>query len=303
MIQHRSLLVLIFLGFLLSGCVSAPTKARRPAPQTALRTEAGFTPGQIAMIEDNCGLLGMPELDPEYPHGSTEFVIREGYVLQHSSEDKIPRWVCEHVTAQEVASNSSVRRRDRFAPDPQLAGKPRAELTDYRRSGFDRGHQAPAGNQNSVQRLKDETFFLSNMTPQTGAHNQQIWADLEHTTRDWVDNGIVASAFIITGGFFYDPEEENTATADGIIEYSIIGSGAVAVPTHYFKIVYSPDATGAIQAVAFVHENRGYPRPFNHAAHIKPIDWIEERAGIDFFPDLDPTEEQRVEGQAGVLFQ
>jgi DNA/RNA endonuclease G (NUC1) len=255
------------------------------------------------MIEDNCGPLGMPELDPEYPHGPTEFVIREGYVLQHSSEDKIPRWVCEHVTPQEVAANSGVRRRDRFAPDPQLAGKPRAELSDYRRSGFDRGHQAPAGNQNSVQRLKDETFFLSNMTPQTGAHNQQIWADLEHLTRDWVGNGVVDSAFIITGGFFYDPKEEDPATADGMIDYRIIGSGAVAVPTHYFKIVYSQDAAGAVTAVAFVHENRGFPAPFNHAAFIKPIDWIEERAGIDFFPDLDPTEEQRVEGQPGALFE
>ena len=35
-----------------------------------------------------------------------------------------------------------------------------------RRSGFDRGHMAPAGNHRSSQQAMDDTFFLSNMSPQ-----------------------------------------------------------------------------------------------------------------------------------------
>lgn len=307
MTKHRiprraaALLVTLLAALALSACTSAPVRGRRIAPLTSLlRLEAELTPQQVAMIEDNCGPFGMPVLDPEWPHGPTELVVREGYALEHSSEDKIPRWVCEHVTQAEVAG--SVPRRDRFAPDPQLDGKPRSELADYRRSGFDRGHQAPAGNQNSSQQRKDDTFFLSNMTPQTPAHNQQIWADLEHLTRDWVRDGAIESEFIVTGGFFYDPAEEDPDTADGLIDYHLIGQGAVAVPTHYYKIVYGQDAAGEWRAVAFVHENRAYPRPFDFAAHIQPIDWIEERAGIDFLPDLDPALEVRLEGQPGTLF-
>ena len=302
----RSAAALFFsalIGLSLSACTTAPVRARRIDPRTSafIRPQAQLTPQQIAMIEDNCGPFGAPDLDSGFPHGPTELVIREGYVLRHSSEDKIPRWVCEHVTLVEVSGN--VPRRDPFAPDPQLQGKPRAELSDYRRSGFDRGHQAPAGDQNSSQRLKDETFFLSNMTPQFPAHNQQIWAELEHLTRDWVANRVVESEFIITGGFFYDPAEDDPATADGLIEYQMIGQGAVAVPTHYFKIVYAQDGADTWRAVAFVLENRAFPRPFNFTDHIKPIDWIEERTGIDFLPDLDPALEAQLEAQPGVLFR
>ncbi len=282
-----------------AGCAPAVT-ARRPSPRTALvRLEAGFTPEQIAAIEDNCGPFGMPELDEAFEHGPTDFVIRTGYVLQHSAVDKIPRWVCEHVTPEELSGDTT--RRNPFAPDPQLAGKPRAELDDYRGSGFDRGHLAPAGNQARSQTAKDETFFLSNMTPQVPQHNQQIWRELEELTRDWVAGGAVASAFILTGAFFYDPQEEDAATADGFIEFQMIGRGAVAVPTHYFKIVLAPEGEGGWRAVAFVHENRRYDRPFDFAAHVQPIRWIEERAGLNFFPNLDPLLEQRLEAEPGRL--
>lgn len=303
--SRRSLPVLGFLclglvSVVLGACVSAPSTARRPAPRSvATHLEAGFTAEQVAQIEDNCGPLGQPTLDPAYEHGPTDFVIRRAYVLQHSQLDKIARWVCEHVTPEELSGSEP--RRNPFAPDPQLQGKPRSELVDYRGSGFDRGHLAPAGDQTKSRADKDATFFLSNMTPQVPKHNQQVWAKLEDLVRSWVDDGGLSEEYIVTGGFFFDPKEENPATADGLIEYSTIGPGAVAVPTHYFKIVLTPNGNDSWRAVAFVLENHAYPQPFDFASYVKPIDWIEERAGIDFFPDLDPIQAQQVEGQAGTL--
>lgn len=274
---------------------------RREAPYTtAVELQAGFTPEDIASITDNCGPFGMPELDPMYPHGPTDFVIRNGYVLEHSALDRIARWVCEHVTPDELSG--SAPRRDRFAPDPELAGKARAELDDYRGSGFDRGHLAPAGNQTVSQEDKDATFYLSNMTPQAPQHNQQIWRELEDLTRRWVEEGVVEAAFILTGAFFYDAKEEDPATADGLIDYQVIGPGAVAVPTHYFKIVVAPDGQDGWKAVALVQENRRYPQPYDFAEHIRPIDWIEERSGIDFLPNLDPLLEEQLERQPGELW-
>ena len=302
--QRLAVIAAALAALLFSACTATTTvvHARRASPMTHFRAEAGFTPQQTAFIEDNCGPFGIPELDKQWPHGPTAFVIREGYVLQHSSGDKIARWVCEHVTQEEVKANPQVARKDPFAPDPQLTGKPRAELPDYKGSGFDRGHAAPAGNQNSSQRLKDETFFLSNMSPQTPLHNQQIWAELEHLVRSWVENNVVSSEYVVTGGFFYDPKEEDPATADGLIDFETIGAGAVAVPTHYFKIVLAQDHSGAWEAVAFVEENRAYKKPFDFTKDIKPIAWIEERTGIDFFPQLDPNEKHRLEDPSGTLF-
>jgi endonuclease G len=302
-IVGRTLSALALASFILTGCTTTSVgHAHRPAHVSALRAEAEFNAEQVKFIDDNCGPFGMPQLDKDWDHGPTVFVVREGYVLQHSSTDKIAKWVCEHVTKEEVTSAPGVTRRDPFAPDPQLTGKPRSELSDYKGSGFDRGHAAPAGDQNSSQRLKDETFFLSNMSPQTPAHNQQIWAALEDLVRSWIDNGTVDSEFVVTGGFFFDPREENPATADGIIDYETVGAGAVAVPTHYFKIVLAQDHSGQWEAVAFVEENRAYKKPFDFTKDIKPIAWIEERTGIDFFPQLDPNEKHRLEDQSGTLF-
>lgn len=287
----------------LTACASGGKPATRLAQRTRFaRPQAGFTPEQIAMIEDNCGPFGTPKADPQWDFGPTEMVIREGYVLQHLALDKIPLWVCEHATPEEVRTDPGVKRRDKFAPDPQLQGKPRAELADYKRSGFDRGHQAPAGDQNSSQQLKDDTFFLSNMVPQVPANNQQIWADLEHRVRGWVESGLVSSAFIVTGSFFYDPREEDPATADGLIEYRQIGPGDVSVPTHLYKIVFAQGPDEQWKAVAFVAENRAYKKPFDFAALIEPIDWLEERTGLDFLPGLDPIQEQQLEAQPGTLW-
>lgn len=303
--MHRLLarLVVALPLLALSGCGTTVTHTLRPAPVTAFAVrEAGFTPEQLDQIEDNCP-LGMPQKDPAFAFAPTAFVVREGYALEHSSVDKVALWVCEHLTLNEVTNDPNVRRRDRFKPDDQLEPRERADLDDYRRSGFDRGHQAPAGNQNSSQRLKDETFFLSNMAPQVGrGFNQNVWADLEHLTRDWVRNGVAADEYVLTGGFFYDPAEEDTQTADGLIEYSTIGPGAVAVPTHFYKIVAAQDGD-TWKAVGFVLENRSQSTPSDFSIFIKPIDWIEERTGLDFLPDLDPISEQTVEGQAGTLWQ
>ena len=110
----------------LAGCATNARPAVRLAPHTKLvRLQAKLTAEQIQQIDDNCGPFGVPKADKDWPFGPTDLVVREGYVLQHSALDKIPLWVCEHVTPEELAGN--LPRRNPFAPDPQLAGKPRAD--------------------------------------------------------------------------------------------------------------------------------------------------------------------------------
>lgn len=300
--QSRLLAVALLFLTALAGlaCRSTPAHTFRVARVTAFaQPEAGFSPEQLAAIEDNCP-LGLPEKDPAFEHGPTAYVVREGYVLEHSPRDKIALWVCEHVAPDELVGDAD--RRDRFRADPELSPGERAELSDYRRSGFDRGHQAPAGNQAASQSLKDETFFLSNMAPQVGrGFNRDAWRILEEITREWVADGVVPDAYMITGGLFYDPAEDDPETADGLIEYAIIGEGAVAAPTHFYKIVVARDGE-AWKAVAFVLENQRQPTPEDFSAFIRPIDWIEEHTGLDFMPDLDPLSEQTVEGSPGEVW-
>lgn len=296
---RHSHVVLITVALFAAACAATtPTASRKVARVTVF----GQLAPPVASLTDTQRLerhcfKGCPIVDPDFGLGPTVIVTHDGYVLEHSSTDKVPLWVAEFVEKAQLTGNA--KRRDKFAPDPQLKPGKRSELADYKRSGFDRGHQAPAGDQTTDQKLKDETFFLSNMAPQTGALNQQIWAALEDLTREWAKDA--GSAYIITGGFFYDPAEEDPNTADGLIDYSTIGKGAVAVPTHFYKIVVKGKGDQA-RAIGFVAENRGYKKPFDFAALIKPIDWIEERAGLNFMPDLTDAEEAALEKNASPMF-
>lgn len=278
-----------------SGQEEPEGKPRMRAAISSQVKHGGLTPDQQRRADDNC-LFGMPKLKTGL-NIPTKFVFRDGYVLEHNSVDKIPVWVCEHITPEEA--RGSMERSDNFRPDPMLAPGSRSELADYKHSGYDRGHMAPAGDQNSDERLKDETFYLSNMSPQVGKLNQQVWAELEHQVREWaIDHG---GAWVITAGFFYDPKEDDAATANGTVSFNTIGPNDVAVPTHFFKIVLAKDQASKVHAIGFVLENRGYPKPWKFKDYVKPIRWIEEHAGLDFMPDMERAQQDALETGPGEL--
>jgi endonuclease G len=305
--------------FVLGGCAAAPQEGEQPTTELrasrasiyskAQSRQADFTAEEKARIKENC-VLGMPKVDKAVVPGQTHVIARDGYVLEHSSVDKIPLWVCEHVTKENA--DGQLSRSDKFRADDELPPGERAELSDYkykerssdRRARYDRGHQAPAGNQNRDERMKDETFFLSNMCPQDPPMNSNIWRGLEEETRQWA----IAStdAYIVTGPMFYDPREDDASTADGSVDYITIGSHGVAVPTHFYKIFIRKDPGGGgdrWSAVAFVMENRAYASPHRFEDHVYPISWIEDRTGINFFPELTDAQRTKVETRKGDYFQ
>jgi endonuclease G len=265
--------------------------------------EAGPSAEQQRQIKDNC-LWGLPKKTVGADVGPTRIVCRDGYVLEHSSESRIPLWVAEHCTREELTGN--LPRTNPFRPDPKLNRAERSELADYRGSGFDRGHLAPNGNQKVDDRLRRETFFLSNIVPQVGKEfNQSIWADLEDQVRKWAKPR--GEAFIITGSLFYDPEEEDPDTADGLVEVTLIGDNEVAVPTHLFKIVVAKNSSDEWQSIAFVMDNKNHGEDEPFEQHIQSIDWIEERAGFNFMPNMQaetgiPDIEQRLESRRSSIW-
>ncbi|MBI3568910.1 MAG: DNA/RNA non-specific endonuclease [Gemmatimonadetes bacterium] len=217
--------------------------------------------------------------------GPTKVITRAGYELEHSATDKIPLWVCEHMTKYDVTGSLKRPKPEPFAPDPELPPGSRAEKKDYVGSSYDRGHQAPSADQTRSQVRQNETYYLSNMAPQAPQLNQRIWKNLEEHVRDWA--AAKGELFVITGPMFYDPKEDDPSTADGSTPYYLIGPDEVAVPTHFYKILASPPrGSEGWQFLAFVMENRGYSSPFHLEKQLVPVSWIEERTGLRFFPGL-----------------
>jgi DNA/RNA endonuclease G (NUC1) len=275
----------VLLTLVVSACGQTGWRWQKAQTGVFVVPEASaLTVVQERSVADLCP-AGMPSHRANYDAGTTEFVVRQGYALEFSNDLKVPLWVCEHVTADQLTVK--VNRSDAFEADPLLKG-PRSELVDYRHSGYNRGHQAPAGDQMKDGALKAETFYLSNMAPQVPAFNQQIWAGLEELARSWATQ--YGEVWIVTGGMLYDPAEENPTTADGWIKYYVIGPNGVAVPTHFYKIVARKQGQHWL-AIGFVLENRAYPRPYDYSAFVTPINLIEGRTGLEFMPDEDGNRE------------
>lgn len=283
----------LVLSGMLAGCTST-TSAVRVATLSALRLpDASPDP---ALVEMHCP-SGQPQILPSLEHGPTRVVTRAAYALEYDSLSKLPLWVCASLDPAVVFGDAE--RKNNWRPDPDLAGLPRAVDSDYKHSGFNRGHMTASEDRVATQELNDETFFLSNAVPQNGPLNSGQWQQLETAIRRWIESGILTEAKMITGGFFYDPAEDDPESADGLVPFEQIGDG-VAVPTHVFKIVVGRHG-GAPVAIAFVAENAKPAAGWSFRDGIKSVDWLEERAGLNFMPELDPGDEVGLESAPGAI--
>jgi len=301
-IYYKFRLVLGLFGLIgLCGCAPVTTHHEtRAALGSQVGKQAGPSPAEAKWISENCP-LGVPKKMAGIDFGFTKVISREGYVLEHSAKDKIPLWVCEKVTTAQVNGALNRPKPEPFAPDPALKGAQRAELKDYRRSGYDRGHQAPSADQSVSKQLQAETYFLSNMCPQRGELNQRIWKALEETVRDMATEH--ETVFVVTGPIFYDEAEDDKKTADRLVEHEVIGDG-VAVPTHFYKIIEWQTQNGKWQGAAVVMKNQKTPftRPYHFNNYVKSISWIEEHTGFNFNPDLAGNETDSVERHANLIW-
>ncbi len=69
----------------------------------------------------------------------------EAFAVLHSGTTKTPVYVAERLNSAQVADAQDEERSNRFFADARLPRAERAELDDYKGSGYDRGHMAPAG--------------------------------------------------------------------------------------------------------------------------------------------------------------
>ncbi|KAF0221119.1 MAG: DNA/RNA non-specific [Geobacteraceae bacterium] len=209
------------------------------------------------------------------PGTDGDLLCRKGYLLAHDSYCLTPFWVAEHLTKPKASG--ALKRKDSFKADPNLTKGHRAELSDYKSSGFDRGHMAPSADMSWDAQAMKESFYLSNMVPQNPNMNQHIWKELEEKIRQWaLDRG---ELYIYTGPIFAGEEIE------------AIGDNEVCVPTHIYKIVYDPKM---VEAIAFIMPNEPLD-PSDIPNYIVTIGEVEEQTGLDFLKNLTKSVEDVVE--------
>lgn len=194
----------------------------------------------------------------------TRLLCYDGYALMHSGVSRTPVWVAEHLTAGRVNAARELKRQNKFHAEERLSRAERAELDDYVRSGFDRGHMAPSGDMPTEQ-AQYESFSLANMIPQSPDNNQKLWEAIEETTRNLArSNGEV---YVVTGPIFESSSLRRL-------------NGRVLIPTSVFKAIYDPARK---QAGAYVTPNEE-----GDEYQTLSLAELEERTHVDPFPKLPP---------------
>jgi endonuclease G len=183
------------------------------------------------------------------------------FAVLHSGKTRTPFYVAERLN-KETLKQAHKKRTDKFFADARLPRAERAELADYKGSGYDRGHMAPAADMHSEEGMA-QCFSLANMIPQAPINNRKSWADIEKATRQYVMRAS-GDVFVISGPVF----DAHPAT---------IGANRVAVPKYLYKLVIDP-ATHRVWAHWIENaDDAKVERPI-------PYEELVKRTGIEFLP-------------------
>ena len=136
-----------------------------------------------------------------------QILKRKGYTLSYNADYKTPQWVAWELTKKETKGKEG--RTNKFLPDPDVRGA-KAYTGDYTKSGYDRGHMAPAADMKWNKQAMEESFYMSNICPQNPNLNRGDWNDLEEKSRQWAKK---YGAVYIACGPIYDTKRCPTTSA------------------------------------------------------------------------------------------
>ena len=196
----------------------------------------------------------------------SQLIEHAGYTVSYNEQRRNPNWVAYELTAEEVAGKES--RGSDFIRDPLVIGR-QADDSDYRKSGWDRGHLAPAGDMKWSPKAMEESFYMSNISPQNNNLNRGVWKSIEEKVRDIAVK--YGSVIVVTGPVF--------TTKKGL---GSIGKNRVLIPNAFYKALLVDD--GGYETIGFYCENVAGKKALS--SYAISVDQLEEITGIDFFPAL-----------------
>ena len=211
------------------------------------------------------------------------------YSVEWDCDKKAQRWSAyQMTTATMVQKTSRYYSNDNQYPyDPDLPNNAYLTRDCFWNSGYDHGHICPSADRLYSAEANYQTFFLTNMQPQSKAFNaddKSPWYRLESQVRSWAKNAGTEVLYVVKGGTIEDDQIRPTLV-----------KGEMRVPQYFFVALLLKNAQG-YKAVGFWMEHRDsyitYEPLANWAVN---IDELEEKTGIDFFCNLPDDVENRVE--------
>lgn len=213
-----------------------------------------------------------------------QLVQHTAFSLGYSEEHEQAAWV-GYLLSRQHAENR-YKRRNNFKADP-LVHSGSARRQDYRQSGFDRGHLAPAADLDFSRQALNESFYMSNISPQHPSFNRGGWKALEEIVRQWT------------------LEEDSLWVVSGpVLQQDLrkIGINQVSIPAYFYKIILN-SRQAELKIISFLLPNKKIEKDLSY--WVVPVDSVEALSGLDFFPQLPDVLEDSLEStvQTGLWFK
>ena len=209
-----------------------------------------------------------------------QILRRVGYVVSYNPDNRIPNWVAWQLTESHTTGPYK-RAGIGFQADSEAKGV-QVTTFDYSRSGYDRGHMCPSGDNKWDKTAQLQSFLMTNICPQNRNLNAGDWNEMENQCRKWAKQ--YGCIYIVAGPILYNQKHKT------------IGKAKVVVPEAFFKVVLCMEGTP--KAIGFIYKNEAGNRP--KGDYVNSIDAIERITGFDFFPALEDTLEAKVEAEANL---
>ena len=274
---HKYLLQGILPACLLLLCTGCARRPARPATTdgtaVALKVEETGKPAQrtVTAIEpEETGETDYerPDIDLPAPLSdrAEQILYRKAYVVSYNQDTRMPNWVAWQLTAGHTAGECR-RPGNAFHEDLDVPA-PRATNSDYRGSGWSRGHMCPAGDNRWDEKAMYESFLLSNVCPQHTDLNSGVWNQIEMACRTWAKR--YGSVYIVCGPILLNRE------------HAVIGEAGIVVPEAFFKVVLCLE--GEPKGIGFICRNTDGSHKKD--LYVNSIREVERVTGLHFFPHL-----------------
>lgn len=212
----------------------------------------------------------LPKQDLNYtylPTASGQVVHHTYYSLSYMEAHEQPEWVAYILTKKSIQVPNLKRAKD-FNPDKKIKTYS-ANSDDYKGSGYTRGHLVPAGDMAFNEKAMNESFFMSNMSPQLRQFNNGVWRELEDNVRDWAYQS--DSLYVISGPIFSKPIKQ-------------IGQrNKITVPSAFYKVILD-NKTPARKAIGFIIPHELSEQRLE--TYMVPVSQVETITGIKFFTQM-----------------
>lgn len=226
---------------------------------------------------------GMPAAD--------QVVVNRHYTIGYSYYFRQAKWALEII---DPGRSVDVERFDNFRPDLRIPQLFRADLADYEKSGFDRGHLVASANQAETEIQNSETFLLSNMSPQIPDFNRGIWKELEDSIRKLDALKDILETYVICGPVFNFDEAVLTIKPKGDKGVTL------PIPHAFFKSVLTENKKGQLHMWSFIIPNVESKEPLEK--FLVPTIKVERYSGLVLWQKLVGSEIEKEKSKTRLMW-